>query len=105
MPKSRQRKKHKQKVNQFKNRVKEQQNKLKKEYMELLNKQYMEQMEKRMKEQEENVPSVSADEVGLNLDDINVDVDIPLEVDNVVDNSMMDSLNSYSDGEGDKGEK
>lgn len=65
MPKSKHRKNHKKKLNDFKNKNKERQNKMRKAYMELMNSKKAEELEKQIQEQENN----ESDDI-VNADDI-----------------------------------
>lgn len=70
MPKSKQRKNHRKKLQAYKNSIKERRNRMKKEYLEMLRKLEEENMEKSVQEQAENsINVVNADDIGIGIMD------------------------------------
>jgi len=70
MPKSKQRKNHKKKLAQFKNKQQQQRNQFRKAYMETMNNKRMEHLDgelEKQRETEENI--INTEEMGLDFDD------------------------------------
>jgi len=71
MPKSKNRKNHKKKVESFRNKIQQQKNAYKKEYLKLLNQKQEELIKSQLEKEKENTEIVNID--GIDNDDLKID--------------------------------
>jgi len=73
MPKSRNRKKHKKKVNAFKNKIKERENAFRKSYQEMMMARQQEELNAKLSESGEKTDVINIDEIDIDTDDMKID--------------------------------